>query len=187
MGCDIHLFLEKRRKDVVYSTWYACKMTDTPLKGWSDRDYSMFSMLANVRSYGRDKHIKIKGFPKDASDCVKWSYCYELIPDESYDEEEYEERSENWGTHYCSESKGDEYIREGLSTEICQMGGHRFISYPDYHSPNWCIAEELEDCIESVSRRVYQVSEEWLALLSAMKAIESTGFYECRAVFWFDN
>lgn len=131
MGCDIHLFLEKRRKDVCLGTWYVCEMTGTPLKEWSDRDYAMFSMLADVRSYGRDKHIKIKGFPDDASICVKRRYCYELIPDESYDEEKYENLSEYGGINYCSESEGDEYIREGYSTEICKLGGHRLISHPD--------------------------------------------------------
>lgn len=28
---------------------------------------------------------------------------------------------------------------------------------------------------------------EWFALLGAMEGIEKGGFYECRAVFWFDN
>jgi len=63
MGCDIHLFVEKKEKD----GWKFIKDIDTDI----GRDYRLFSVLAGVRNTTKAIPISLpKGIPNDVSDAV---------------------------------------------------------------------------------------------------------------------
>lgn len=216
MGCDIHLYIEKRaikeipfvrsepdpdkkgewkQKIIYYSEgneWSPCYFTNNARREFSDRCYDMFAKLADVRNYNDLEPIELRGFPSDASDVVKRSYCYELIPDEEYNEEKYERFSDAFGIGYCKKSYGEKLIVIGASEVIYEENGRKFISGPDWHSPNWCTTEELEECIKEIFyneklKGYTPDAMDWTNLLAIMKDTESTGYYECRAVYWFDN
>ena len=200
MGCDIHLYLEKRlkaptkvildtakyndkgeeiKKEISYMnydiSWHKCHVIDN----WSDRVYGMFAKLSDVRNYNNIQTIPIRGFPEDASDSVKSQYGFAVT---DKDTEVY-----NWEAHI---SNAEKWVKEGCSNYY-DLNGRQYVSHPDYHSPNWCSTTEMEQCIDSVFKdengNLRGDYMEWLVLLNIMKAYESTGQYECRAVFWFDN
>lgn len=188
MGCDIHLKLEiKLKKDKKWNEYYTEKAG--PWKHgyifgynstWSDRIYGMFAQLADVRNYNNFEHIPLRGFPEDCNIKTVSSYCYMVtseVKDNYNDWEVYEETAEEWVTKYNS--------------KYYTIDDKLFVSCPDYHSPNWCTTQEMEDCINKLFKNEDGTYEgdyiEWLALLGAMKGYELSGEYECRAVYWFDN
>lgn len=93
MGCDIHLFTEKKIK--IYckdgtqeEKWVCCdyfklnpyyidnkddKRKYDIVNIYSDRDYKLFSVLANVRNYDKIEEVldEPRGLPYDVSDAVK--------------------------------------------------------------------------------------------------------------------
>jgi hypothetical protein len=78
MGCDIHLYVEKKRN----GKWVPAQgfmdvgnedgLLDVPYpdKQLDDRDYLLFGFIAGVRD-DTNQHFEPKGFPKDASKEVK--------------------------------------------------------------------------------------------------------------------
>lgn len=126
-------------------------------------------------------HIPIRGLPEDASNATMRCYGYQI---KDVIKNEYEEEN------YYQTSKAEKWVSEGLS-KFYTINGIKYCSSPDYHSPNWCTTQEMEDCINKIFKDKNENWEgepyEWLALLGAMKGYEATGEYECRAVFWFDN
>lgn len=212
MGCDIHLKLEiKPKKDIkVYNRgygyfiskskdkWYTCYCFGYD-RCWSDRLYGMFAKLANVRNYHDLEHIELRGFPEDACDQTFGAYTLSVLPDETY--EEYEKSTDGCNGFYenfCSETKANEWILSKCSEEITinnptnpRLKENKYITNPDYHSANWCTTQEMEACIDELFKDKNGEYKgdyiEWIALLGLMKGYESTGEYECRAVYWFDN
>ena len=89
----------------------------------------------------------------------------------------------------CSASEAERWVENGDSVYY-EVGGRKYVSDPDWHTPSWCTTAEMEECINRVFRNedgeFYGDCSEWLALLGAMKGYEADGG-ECRAVFWFDN
>ena len=188
MGCDIHLKLEKKlRKDKKWNEFYTEKAGKWKTcyifqnnETWSDRVYGMFALLANVRNYYDLKPIPLRGLPNDC--CSTTLSCYgQVVCDEKKDEyREWEvprEEAERW-------------VKEGES-DYYNINDVEYVSNPDWHSPNWCTTQEMEECINKLFKNedgTYHGDYiEWLALLGAMKGYEQSGEYECRAVFWFDN
>lgn len=165
MGCDIHAFLEYRK---------------TGNRGWSafggeftlDRNYAVFSNLADVRSYGENKApvAANRGVPDGLSwrpDRSRLLY----ITDTEGDGNTTKENAERW-------------IAKGYSKKV----GDSHITRPDLHSHSWCNANELEEVINRVDSDVMGNvwTHEYRAFLSAMRQFEAMGF-ESRMVFWFDN
>jgi hypothetical protein len=82
MGCDIHLFVEKKK----WGKWVSCdewreddccddKVMRLHRPIYRERDYTTFAMLAGVRSWLTiDQKFPTKGFPKDASKEVRKLY-----------------------------------------------------------------------------------------------------------------
>lgn len=210
MGCDIHLKLEKRLKtsrvflddnekireayyESMKNKWYPCEITRRHC--WGERIYGMFAKLANVRNYWPDeiKPLEVRGFPEDANDNTLLAYCFQVIPDDEYEEniDRYDRLSAYGDEHYCGKSQCDRWVENGSSKVMGEKFGRTLISGPDWHSASWCTAEEMKQAVKDV---FYHEGEgwkgeyiEWLALAGAMEAIESDGNYECRAVFWFDS
>ena len=88
MGCDIHLFTERRSNIDGVEKWSNCDnwklnryydpSEDDGEREYSvnsvynDRNYHLFSVLANVRNYSDNKSMgDPKGLPSDVSECVK--------------------------------------------------------------------------------------------------------------------
>lgn len=87
MGCDIHLYTESRRtinnekKWINVDNWKLNPYYDGIDKyeneyklnhAYSERNYNLFAMLADVRNYSNQKVISSpKGVPPDASEVVK--------------------------------------------------------------------------------------------------------------------
>lgn len=173
MGCDIHLRLERKAKG--QSKWQDCHIFGYD-RCWSDRIYGMFAALADVRNYNDIEHLPVRGIPKDATKLTLMRYGYRIANKAEYDGQ-------------CSESEAKRWVENGDSVYY-EVGGRKYVSDPDWHTPSWCTTSEMEDCINRVFRNedgeLYGDYSEWLALLGAMKGYEADGG-ECRAVFWFDN
>lgn len=148
----------------------------------------MFAKLADVRNYWDIKPIPDRGFPKDACLVTYCEYVLRVVSDASFDE--YDSRT-------ISESMAKDWIKDGSSYEITVPNAPsrwvncKFITHPDYHSPNWCSLKELEDAVKEIFFKeeigeYVAGSEEWLALVNYMKGLEMAGL-ETRCVFWFDN
>lgn len=187
MGCDIHLRLEiKLKKDKVWNQFYTenCgEWKNARILGdetWGDRIYGMFAALADVRNYHKMEHLTLRGIPKDCCNKTLAHYGLRVIdqPDEKCSEGE------------VSADDAEKWVKLGYSY-FYTLNGYKFVSDPDWHTPNWCTTQEMESCINNVFRADNGTYEgdyiEWLALLGAMKGYEQSGEYECRAVFWFDN
>ena len=162
---------------------------------WGDRVYGMFAKLADVRNFfflNKIEPIPQRGFPEDACINTKLAYSYIVLPDEAYEKDK--EHYENSDTNFIDETTANEWVKEGVSEEMTPFANtdYRKITGPDWHSPNWCTTKEMEESIREIfwdeERQVWTGDYvEWLALLGAMKGIEESGAYECRAVFWFDE
>lgn len=187
MGCDIHLRLERRRREPkVFSEYYT---EGTEWQGcaifgydgmWSDRLYGMFAKLADVRNYTNEEHLPLRGYPEDTCESTTRCYTCVVLEDDEY-------REQGWA---IPRSEAEKCVANGWSKWMKVDGDYPCVTCPDWHSPNWCTTQEMEEC---VNRSFHDNGkwigdyEEWVALLWAMKGYESTGEYECRAVFWFDN
>ena len=173
MGCDIHLRLERKAKG--QSKWQDCHIFGYD-RCWGDRIYGMFAALADVRNYNDIEHLPVRGIPKDATELTLMRYGYRIADKAEYDGQ-------------CSESEAERWVENGDSVYY-EVGGRKYVSDPDWHTPSWCTAAEMEDCINRIFRNedgeLYGDYSEWLALLGAMKGYEADGG-KCRAVFWFDN
>lgn len=188
MGCDIHLHLERRKiansQDNLKHEWRRCQIIGYGGE-WSDRIYGMFALLANVRNYSDYEPIEQRGFPTDADYRTKLLYSVRVIPNEEYEKYTFYEDG-----RYCRKSQADKWIRQGCSEPIEIVTGQSYVTHPDWHSPNWCTAQEMEQCVTQLFFRDGEwIGDyfEWKILSDVMKLYEESGEYECRAVFWFDN
>lgn len=186
MGCDIHLFLEKKRRfsfkffDNMVGKWTACDMSEYGYGcgiGFGDRWYPMFARLAGVRNYESYQHLPIRWIPSDASWDVKMLFCCKVVPDCEDDD---------WDNSIVSETNARQYIKEGISLPFCEKDGIKYITNPDYHTASWCTTEEMETCVKEEFSNEIHNGEPWFNLVDYMKQVESQGC-DCRAIFWFDN
>jgi len=125
MGCDIHLFLERK----VGNKWVMVKELDSPA---DNRNYARFSALAGVRGDGPAP----KGLPLDISDSVKLHV----------DDWEGDGHSHSWETidkaakiFLDTESNPDEYAMRNpasyffdLSTKSCRCCGQEILSIDNH-------------------------------------------------------
>ena len=203
MGCDIHLYTEELKTMDNKQKWHNCDnwrfnpyydeypdserlMTHSSI--YSERDYRLFSILANVRNYHNNDYISLpKGLPRDISQPTR-------------------SEAERWGgdghSHsYFTMSELDEYIKNFKQVKVAgyiTIGQSRKLDQGEL--PNsWCqgISKNME------SRYVHR---EWFdndnpvkilfeKLKSHMEYVrwifndeESPEHYDkFRIVFWFDN
>ena len=190
MGCDIHLKLEYRKKnpkptDYEYEKkWRTSSLTYSEC--FSERVYSVFAYLADVRNYDGVDTLEIRGFPEDASENTIMAYSALIVPDD-----EYESRFKYDDKPIIRESEANELINK-YHYKTAKIWNRDFLMSYDVHSPNWCTTDEMAYVVKKVfynkkKKKWKGAYENWLALVGAMKAYEKTGEYECRAVFWFDS
>lgn len=175
MGCDIHLFVERKIKGS------NDRFENTAFCGeFSDRNYNMFAFLADVRNYDRIKHMPLRGLPNDIGHTTFDAFFKRSVDDTT------DRGNEKW---YFLQKDEDKSVKTALSF-IRDVSGVKYYLHPDFHSYNWCTASELSKGIEVV-RKKYDLSigsvVEWLALASYMTTLEENGVYAVRAVYCFDN
>lgn len=185
MGCDIHLYVETRRKSYkpewripkhIKPDWLPISYRGE----FSDRLYGMFAALANIRNYHDLPSLPVKGLPDDIS-YKTFDEFFKGIKPKNANRETYEWEYEREDVQRWCKNK---------SSFLKKKGKQLYCSNPDWHTPSWCTADELQSCFNTVFGDKMPYSGdyiEWLALINYMKAFESTGEFDCRAVFWFDN
>ena len=173
MGCDIHLHVEIKRKNS--DIWDHVSFSGQ----FSDRIYGMFAVLANVRNYNELPHLPIRGLPDD----ISWRTSGEIYT-RVVDKYENDYDRENC---YLRED-ANRWVENGYSFFLDEE--ENYCSSPDWHSYNWCSPKEMEACVERIFKKENAYigdNIDWVGLAAYMNSLESTGEYDCRAVFWFDN
>lgn len=172
MGCDIHIYAEKRSPRSCNPSWHQLNIGPDD---YLPRDYEVFGAIAGVR---RDDllHFEPRGIPSDVClniadkyfDLVKRGDKVVFITEdgelEEFDYEDYKD---------CEQRSYGEVVN---------------IASPDWHSASWLYTKELEQALEvAENANCLGISIDYKVLLKVMKEYESSGEYECRVVFWFDN
>lgn len=181
MGCDIHLAVEMRRRTKAFPQEHD-RWQGTGFYGeFSCRNYGMFARMAIVRDYGCDARVMFepRGLPKDISRSSEGIFYMRVTDDEEAIE---------WGQGYCSKETAERWVEQGSSVWVDDE--HHTLTDPDHHSHSWLTTQELRQCLDDCYRKGYEKAYgyvDWLGLVCMCEGIESTGEYECRVVFAFDN
>jgi hypothetical protein len=205
MGCDIHCYIEyKRANHEGWNNWSSFGGRINP-----GRDYTMFRLLAGVRSYDNIE-VKPKGLPENCGYSVNNdNYLY---------------ITESVGENYATAERAKYYVEKcGCKYRMGAEGTPTWVSQPDWHSHSWMTTKELTEVfdkykieeqkqwdesekgrLEIVNNYFISTGEkpavgslvdkpyphndfaEYKALLAAMLKFEELG-YETRLVYWFDN
>lgn len=181
MGCDIHLKVERRRRNNPYpnekNEWYS---TGSYNGEFSSRSYGMFARMAGVRDYNDNKMFEPRGLPEGM--CWATQRAFYMLATDNKDAAE-------WGEHYCLKSHAEKWIEDGYTQWVDE--NHRYVINPDHHSHSWLTTQELrqcfDDCFIMEDGTFSGDYVDWLGLVSLCEGIESTDEYECRVVFAFDN
>jgi len=176
MGCDIHLFVEKRKKDSK-DDFLPCAFRSE----FSERTYSMFAKLANVRNYDKVEHLPIRGLPEDIS-YITFEALYKKVIFDPINE---------WDEENCyTIDQVNKWVKDGYS-HVIHKHEKEWCSNPDAHSYNWCTSQEIMECLTEFTtgeNHKYRGNYlNWVGLAAYMKALEDNGNYEVRAAYWFDN
>ena len=180
MGCDIHLRVEKRRVKTnslnERNEWRGVGFYGE----FSDRIYGMFARMANVRDSWGYKMFEARGLPKD----IAWPATEAFYLKVTENEE-----AAVWSDRHCLKKDAERWVEEGYSEWVDDK--HTMVTDPDLHSHSWLTAEELrkcfDDCFKDEDGTYKGDYVDWLGLVSFCEGIESTGEFDCRVVFAFDN
>lgn len=184
MGCDIHLRVERRRKVNPFPN-YRHEWYNVGFKGeFGVRIYGMFARMAGIMGdYTNKVEFKPRGLPEDMTDRATCESFYMNVTSE--------EAAIKWGRKYCSKESAERWVEQGYSEWVDEA--HTRVTDPDLHSHSWLTTQELrlcfDDCFKQEDGTMHPFADyvEWLGLVSLCEGIESTGEYECRVVFAFDN
>jgi hypothetical protein len=159
MGCDIHCYVEYKRKD--YDRWISFGGRINP-----GRDYELFGYMAGVR-FAVDPVAAPRGIPPDMDWQATTDWWLRV--------------SDKYGDHegYCSPEDAERFSRHGR--EIIKEGVFAKVANPDWHTPSWLTPNELDAAMTKAG-----APDKYLAILAAMRSFEAQG-HEVRLVFWFDN
>ena len=208
MGCDIHMYVERKRG----GKWYNCdyfvpsiewKDADGPddskftrIEMYGGRNYALFATLANVRNYGNTDYIcEPKGLPEDASEYVASEY-------------------ESWvgDAHSCSyltlqnlidfQTEKHPLKRRGMISPAAQKLLDENGILPDHwcqgtNNPEYEFREWEEDIdvlaplIDELKKRADELNMIYsFAWNSSKESIDHSAYKAAaniRIVFWFDN
>lgn len=167
MGCDIHCYIEHRKKD--YDRWSLFGGRINP-----GRNYGLFGLLAGVR--GGNAIIPVRGRPSDMS----WGTESEdrcFIHDGEKEE-----------ANYVASGTAAKWVEQGYSRYILGRDDKpTWVTNPDWHTHSYCTPDEWEKCASAVvSETDWGCDPEVWAMLAAMRELENRG-HDARVVFWFDN
>lgn len=201
MGCDIHVFteaLESVRNQKVWcniDNWRINKYfgdDDEPEYNiswiFSDRNYELFSFLADVRNYGHNKSFHFdRGIPEDVSSAVKneferwgndahtpgWATLKEL-------KEAAAQVQKVSRKGFVLITEADKYRLDGTTpTEWCQgVGG------PHRDKFEWLEWEDENHCFDKF---ISAVVKRKMDIFWQRDEAETAHDEDIRIVFWFDN
>lgn len=150
---------------------------------------------------GCDIHLHVEIRKKDPSYGINWVHCgfYGEFSDRIYAMFAVLANVRNYQNLPSLPDRGipddlswytfDELFK--MSKDELKDNDGEYYSDPDAHSYNWCTTEEMKNSFNTIFKdeNGNYVGDyiEWLGLVSYMEGLESSGEYECRAVFWFDN
>ncbi len=166
MGCDIHAHLELIDRPAIHVARF-----DLP------RNYSLFSLLAGVRSDPREMQgfepvYEPRGLPAHISSTVSEACTYAIDDELAALEVD----------GYCSREDAQRWIANGNATS-CDSTYER-ITDPDWHSVSWLVCDELQ-AIDTRYQRLTDERDPWLAaIIGAMSAFGEQQ-RPSRLVFWF--
>lgn len=212
MGCDIHCYVEYRKRDGENKNWRDFGGRINP-----GRNYLMFSIMAGVRSWSGNEDVlfKPKGLPEKLG--------YESEHDNFMYITADEEGCCGCGENSVKASDADRWVKGGESEyKNNHEGKPTWVSHPDWHSHSWLSLAEYRQVLvkfkelenvgweEREQERLEMIEKckdkdmelkgnswllepcehydepEYQAIEAAMGRLEEMG-YETRLVFWFDN
>lgn len=166
MGCDIHLFVEKKSSNGIWNfccgerKWWTNQKPPMASGCYAERNYNLFGALANVR-WATGENKEPLGFPEDASSSVKLRY-------------------ERWGCDAHSASYMSLVEAEPLFLKYYEEPyGYEGLLINNFKDPNNKTTEEVE-----LFKMTYGVDPKYGIWFGGVdeKCIE-----DYRIVFWFDN
>lgn len=180
MGCDIHAWIEYRdNTDPEYLKeaypWAAPDFVpawQTFAQVHLGRNYEAFTTLAGVRGPENLAVVPPRGIPDNVSFDVTQEW-YVNISDEGADRDEYNTVSVETASKW-HESYDCKYL-------LNRAGNPIMVESPDWHTPSWLTADEIERAIKDVDYVTL-----YKATVATMRALEADK-YEARLVFWFDS
>lgn len=198
MGCDIHCYVEYRKKSD--DRWRDFGGRINP-----GRNYCLFGAMAGVRT-GHIPFIIPRGCPQD---CASEAFGDNTI----YVSDTQDEDFTGSGSEYCYSRKHAEECVDKGHCEWVELNGHKsWVTNSDYHSHSWLNADEFELAIASYLKAsgfqinvprisapsalvcdantekawaLESITEYW-AVLASMRCLETQGMLT-RLIFWFDN
>lgn len=208
MGCDIHMYVERKHED----QWHNCdyfvpsinwKEADGPYDSlftrvpmYEHRNYALFATLADVRNYGGTDYIcEPKGFPDDASDYTRSEYedwygdahsCSYLTLQELLDFQKEKHPLKRRGM-ISPEAQKDLDLYGILPDTWCQG-----TSNPGFEFREW---EEDVDILEPIIHELKKRADElymiykwaWDSTDEDTRESAYKAAADIRIVFWFDN
>lgn len=169
MGCDIHMYVEYKRKDSDYFSDFGGRINP-------GRNYWMFGILAGVRSDANNL-FPPKGIPDDLAYASRNDYL------------EYISENANDDNDFVTLETAQKYETYGKKIINNREGKPTWVEHPDWHTPTWLTVDEYEKCMEEYNANDTAIKyrePEYEAVLAAMKKLSEFGG-EVRIVFWFDN
>jgi len=195
MGCDIHLFTERKMSINLEEKWvnidnwklnpyYEENNEDREVlysinPAYSSRDYNLFSMLADVRNRSENKYIsEPKGLPEDVSEVIK--KVSESWGDDGHSHsfftmgELYDFQKENSTQKYFGlvDSEGRDKINKGEMPEWWCQGSSSPLIKMEWTRENDTLNNFISTLESHFKSQYYD------------KSVDSEKF---RIVFWFDN
>lgn len=195
MGCDIHVCIEAR----VETTWRSVDhFIPSPYAGgpeyelvsvYTDRNYALFSALADVRSPGRELPLlaPARGFPEDASQYTRREYenwgMDAHTPSHCTLQELYDYQAKNKSvtfTGMISPEQAESLDQEGQTpTAWCAWTNQK-----NWVTRTWTVEYDvMEELISAVERRGREIWWIW----DETKPLTPEQAANLRIVFWFDN
>lgn len=177
MGCDIHMYIEyKRKEDKKFTNFGNCLNPG--------RNYFLFGLLCKGVRSDLEEGLDPKGLPE--RDTLGWRTKSDSILriDDEFAENDY---TGEWTTL----EKAKRWEANGAVIFNNANGIPTYVTNPDWHSHTYINTEEFREQLI----RYYQNPEvimlgykepEYEAILAAMNSFQQNG-YDCRIVIWFDN
>lgn len=172
MGCDIHLYVEYKRKESENFKSFGSKINP-------GRNYFMFGLLSKgVRSDNEDG-FDAKGLPEfetmgyDARGDARTR----IVDDPSDEADE------------CTLDQALSWAENGRRKIYEYNGKPDYVDNPDWHSHSWLTSSEYSQIIlkyNSHPEAFNYKQPEYEAVLAILNSFENNGF-DSRVVFWFDN